>query len=149
MESIRQQDISLRMQSKQALSIFDLGVHPQEILERCQALYQDGIAISLQEFPAIDMNQGVNNKPLLELILEVAVLIENNRKQIAKQKQAQGIANAREKGIKLGRREKKIPENFVEIYEQVLTKKMTMKKATEILEVDYKTYRKWVRQYKE
>lgn len=147
MEAIRQNTILIK--NKEAISIFDLGINSEEMLQKWKELHTQDIQISLKEFPNVDFYQMIDDKPLMEIILEFAIITEQNKKLIAKQRQAEGIAKARENGIKLGRREKVIPENFVELYQQVIAKKITMKKATEILEVDYKTYKKWIKQYRE
>lgn len=147
MELIRQGKVSIK--NKQIISIFDLGNQASDMLTTWKKLKESNIQISIKEFPVIDFTQMIEDKQLIELILEFALQIEINKKLVAKQRQAKGIEEARKKGIKLGRKEKVIPENFVELYEQVLAKKITMKKATEILDVDYKTYRKWVKRYRE
>lgn len=148
METFRQQDTVLSMKSKQIISILDFGIQAKDMLEKWKLLQDNGIYVTLKEFPTIDFYQTIDDKPLMELILEFAMLTEQNKKLLAKQKQAEGIEKARKRGIKLGRREKEIPANFANIYERVITKKISIKKATEILNVDYKTYRKWIKQYK-
>lgn len=146
MEALRQDKAVVK--SKEVISIFELGMQASDMLRKWKELNSQDIQVSLKEFPTIDFYQRIEDKALMEIILEFAVVTEQNKKRIAKQRQAKGIEEARRKGIKLGRREKKIPENFVEIYEQVIAKKITLKKATAILSVDYKTYKKWVKQYK-
>lgn len=133
------------IENHKTISIFDLGNQASDMLKNWKELKESDIHVSLKEFPDIDFTQMIEDKQLMELILEFVLLIEINKKVLAKQKQAKGIEEARRKGIKLGRREKEIPENFEEICQRVVTKKMTLKKATEILKVDYKTYRKWER----
>lgn len=147
MEAIRQNTILIK--NKETISIFDLGINGEEMLQKWKELNTQDMQISLMEFPNVDFYQTIDDKPLMEIILEFAIVTEQNKKILAKQRQAEGIAKARENGIKLGRKEKVIPENFVELYQQVIAKKITMKKATEILEVDYKTYKKWIKQYRE
>lgn len=147
MEAMREDKTVVK--NKEIISIFNLGVTGEQILHKWKEWNTEGIQVSLKEFPAIDLYQTIDNKPLMEVILEFAILMETNKKQLAKQRQAEGIAKARENGIKLGRREKEIPVNFTNVYKGVIAKKISIKKATEMLDVDYKTYRKWVKQYKE
>lgn len=128
------------------ISIFDLGVHAKEMLDNWLSFKHQGIKISLQEFPSIDLYQLIDDKELMEFVLELFLLLEKKKKKLVKQRQAKGIEEARKKGIRIGRRPKKIPENFEEVYQKVKEREMTIKKATEILKVDYKTYRKWIKE---
>lgn len=151
MEAIRQQGkvIEVASFSNQTMSIFDLGMNAQDMLEKWKMLKKQGIRVTLKEYPTIDPYQIVNeDKELMEVIFEFIILTEKRKRMLAKERQAEGIAKARKNGIKLGRRAKVIPDNFVEVYERVIARRITMKKATEILDVDYKTFKKWIQQYK-
>lgn len=144
MEAMRQNKVTSK--NKKTISIFDLGVQASDMLRNWKELNRQDIQISLCEFPGINFYQIVDDTPLMELILEFVIITEQNKKLLAKKRQAEGIAKARRNGIKLGRRKKDMPKNFEEIHNQVISKKITLKKATEILAVDYKTYKKWVRE---
>lgn len=145
METIRQNKANI--ENNEMISIFDLGNQASDMLVKWKEIKEQ--VVLFKEFPDIDFHQTINDQSLMEIILELAVMIDENKKLLAKQRQTEGIAKAREKGIKLGRREKVIPENFIEIYEQVIAKKITLKTATEKLNVDYKTYRKWAKLHEE
>lgn len=145
METIRQDKAN--MENNEIISIFDLGNQASDMLVKWKEIKEQ--VVLFKEFPNIDFHQTINDQSLMEIILELAMMIDEKKKLIAKQRQTEGIAKAREKGIKLGRREKVRPENFIEIYEQVIAKKITLKTATEKLNVDYKTYRKWAKLHEE
>ena len=55
---------------------------------------------------------------------------ENERVNI-KQRQAEGIAAAKERGVKFGRPPKPLPDNFYGVYQQWKAKRLTLKQAAE------------------
>lgn len=150
METIRQETVlPVNVEGCKSISVFELGTTAKDMLKNWKIFRKEGTQVSLKEFPDIDFMQTIHGQELMDIVLHVAMLIEMNKKKLAKERQARGIAEAKRKGIKLGRREKEIPSNFTSIYKKVNTKQMTMKKATELLDVDYKTYKKWVKKYRE
>lgn len=144
MESIRH--TILHSDTTITISIFDLGKSAEEMLENWLLLKKKGIAVTLSQFPDIDFYVNVDGRELMEVILGFFILIEKQKKSIIKEKQAQGIAKARKRGIRLGRRPKEIPENFMELYQSVQNHEISLTKATHLLGVDYKTFKKWIGQ---
>jgi len=63
-----------------------------------------------------------------ELIVSVT---EQERKEIRRQRQAEGIATARAQGVRFGRAPKPLPDNFIQYYKAWQDKQMTAAEAAE------------------
>jgi DNA invertase Pin-like site-specific DNA recombinase len=81
----------------------------------------------------------------LQLLSYVA---ENERVNI-KQRQAEGIAAAKARGVKFGRPVKYRAEDYVEIYKKFKRKEISQKQAMEMMGVCRSTYYKIVDEVKE
>ena len=67
------------------------------------------------------------------------VLAENERTNI-RQRQAEGIAAAKAKGVKFGRPPKPLPHNFHEVHRAWRAKKMMLKQAAEACNMPVGTF---------
>lgn len=76
---------------------------------------------------------------VLELFLAVAKQEQRNSRR---QKQAEGIAAARARGVQFGRARKPLPDNFGECYEAWQSGRMTQKQAAEICGISRATFRR-------
>lgn len=134
----------------QLISLFDLGDNEQEMLKNWYLLKEQDIKIALKEYPAVDLYQVIDDDlEILEFVIKVLIMLDDRKKKLVKERQAEGIAKARKKGIKLGRRPKEIPHNFDYIFQKVQAKEIGIMKATELLCVDYKTFKKWFENYQQ
>lgn len=66
----------------------------------------------------------------------------------AKQRQKEGIALAKAKGVKFGREPKKIPTEFYLIYPLWESKQISAREAGRRLKVNHSTFLKWARDKK-
>lgn len=88
-------------------------------------------------------NGSLTEKEITQFAIESYLYIREIEKMANREKQALGIKRAREKGIKLGRRELTIPKEFDDIYIRWKEGNITTREATNKLKVDYKTFKKW------
>lgn len=129
------------------ISISDLGTSTAQMKESWLKLYSLGQPIFLSEFPHIDICQVIDEQAglsLMEFVLDVVAVLQEQQRAIAKEKQAIGIQLARDRGVRLGRKPLEIPFQFKELLPMLQQKKLTIKAATSILGVDYKTIKKWM-----
>lgn len=94
----------------------------------------------LQEISALDPS---HSKELLgsfvsELFLSVA---EEDRREHRRQQQAEGIAAARERGVKFGRSRKPLPENFEECHAAWRGGRMSLREAASACGMSHATFR--------
>lgn len=141
---------NMNITNVQMISIFDLGNTGMQMLDAWTELKKQEYKIAFKEFPTLDLYQIIdkeNNMEVMEFIIEFILKIEKRNRELAKERQARGIAEARKKGIQLGRRPIQIPDIFAKVYHQVEEKEITITQAVKILNIDYKTYKKWVNQW--
>ncbi len=103
------------------LSIDRLGRNYEEIQNQWRILIKEiGVDICVIDMPLLDTRNG---KDLLgtfiaDLVLQILSFVAQSERENIKKRQAQGIAAAKAKGIKFGRPEKNVPEDFPDIVSQ-------------------------------
>ena len=107
--------------------------------------------IQVIDFPLLDTRTEDKNligKFISDIVLQVLSFVAQNERENIKQRQAEGIRIAREKGIKLGRPQYKLPNNFEEVARKYHNKEITNVKAAEFLKMNRCTFLKYAKQYK-
>lgn len=102
-------------------SIDRLGRNYSEILDQWRILTKDiGIDIVVIDMPLLDTRRGKDlmGTFLSDIVLQILSFVSENERSNIKQRQAEGIAAAKAKGIRFGRPPKPIPDNFDDIYQQ-------------------------------
>lgn len=100
-------------------SIDRLGRNYEEIQKQWRIITKDKrVDIQVIDMPLLDTRRG---KDLLgtfisDLVLQLLSFVAENERTTIKQRQAEGIAVAKAKGIRFGRPPKPLPENFYEVY---------------------------------
>ena len=113
-------------------SIDRLGRDYEEILEQWRILTKEkGVEIAVLDMPLLDTRRG---KDLLgtfiaDLVLQLLSFISENERKNIKERQREGIEAAKLKGVRFGRPEKPVPEDFEEIYNKWLAKEMSAEEA--------------------
>lgn len=109
-------------------SIDRLGRNYEEIIEQWRILTKEKkIDIVVLDMPLLDTRQG---KDLLgtfisDIVLQLLSFVAENERLNIKQRQAEGIAIAKAKGVRFGRPPKPLPENFQEIFNKWKDKKLS------------------------
>ena len=113
-------------------SIDRLGRNYNEILEQWQFLTKEKkVDIVVLDMPILDTRRG---KDLLgtfisDIVLQLLSFVAENERINIKQRQAEGIRAAKEKGIKFGRPAAPLPDNFFEVCDLWREKKITCTEA--------------------
>ncbi len=100
------------------LSIDRLGRNYNEILEQWRILTKEiGIDICVIDMPLLDTRNGKDlmGTFIADLVLQILSFVAENERDNIKKRQAQGIAAAKAKGVKFGRPEITIPDDFGDI----------------------------------
>lgn len=79
------------------------------------------------------------------LVLQLLSYVAQIERDFIHQRQAEGIAAAKAKGIRFGRPIKNKPDNYDEVFQQWRQGKISAREAGRRLHVDYKTFQKWTR----
>ena len=113
-------------------SIDRLGRNYDEILQQWRYLTKDkGIDIVVLDMPLLDTRRGKDlmGTFLSDIVLQVLSFVAENERTNIRQRQAEGIAAAKKRGVKFGRPPSPLPENFYEIHKAWREKKLTLNEA--------------------
>ncbi len=113
-------------------SIDRLGRNYGEILEQWRILTKEkGIDIVVMDMPLLDTRRGKDlmGTFLSDIVLQVLSFVAENERTNIRQRQAEGIAAAKARGVKFGRPPKPLPNNFYQIHKDWRNKKLTLKEA--------------------
>jgi len=113
-------------------SIDRLGRNYNEILQQWQYLTKEKrIDIVVLDMPLLDTRRGKDlmGTFLSDIVLQVLSFVAENERTNIRQRQAEGIAAAKARGVKFGRPPIPLPENFHDIHKAWRKKKLTLKEA--------------------
>lgn len=102
-------------------SIDRLGRNYEEILAQWRILTKDkGIDIMVLDMPLLDTRRGKDlmGTFLSDIVLQVLSFVAENERVNIRQRQAEGIAAAKAKGVRFGRAPKPLPPNFHTVYQR-------------------------------
>jgi DNA invertase Pin-like site-specific DNA recombinase len=125
-------------------SIDRLGRNYDEILEQWRVLTKDkGIDIVVIDMPLLDTRRGKDlmGTFLSDIVLQVLSFVAENERTNIRQRQAEGIAAAKARGVRFGRPPAPLPENFHTVYQQWKNGKITGLTAAKLLEMPMSTFR--------
>lgn len=100
-------------------SIDRLGRNYEEILLQWRALTKEkGVDIVLLDMPLLDTRRGKDlmGAFLSDIVLQVLSFVAENERENIRQRQAEGIAAAKEQGVRFGKPPRPLPENFPDAY---------------------------------
>lgn len=133
-------------------SIDRLGRNYQMILEEWAKITKIiGADIKVIDMPLLDTRiEGKNlvGKFKSDIVLQVLSLVAENERNNIKQRQAEGIRIAKEKGVKFGRPKINLPSNTSEIIHKYINKELTNIEASKIIGVSRGTFFRLVKDYK-
>lgn len=113
-------------------SIDRLGRNYEEVQNQWRVLTKEKeVDICVIDMPLLDTRQG---KDLLgtfiaDLVLQILSFVAQNKREYIRKRQAEGIAAAKAKGVKFGRKPLPLPDNFHEVHRAWRSKKLTLKQA--------------------
>ncbi len=133
-------------------SLDRLGRNKEGIMETWRWLMTNKIEVVVLDMPILDTRKYKELKGVGELITDLVLqilawLAEEERINI-KQRQREGIDAAKKMNVKFGRRKIEVNENFEAVYEEWVNKKITAKRAMELLELKPNTFYRRVAEFK-
>ena len=109
-------------------SIDRLGRNYAEILEQWRILTKDkGMDIVVLDMPLLDTRRGKDlmGTFLSDVVLQILSFVAENERASIRQRQAEGIAAAKARGVKFGRPSSRLPDNFHDVYQRWKNGKIT------------------------
>lgn len=125
-------------------SIDRLGRNYSEILEQWRILTKSRkIDIVVIDMPLLDTRRGKDlmGTFLSDIVLQVLSFVAENERTNIKQRQAEGIAAAKARGVKFGRPATPLPNNFVQVYTVWKNGKITGTAAAKLCNMPLSTFR--------
>lgn len=124
-------------------SIDRLGRNYEEILEQWRILTRERqVDIVVLDMPLLDTRRGKDlmGTFLSDIVLQVLSFVAENERTSIRQRQAEGIAAAKARGVKFGRPQKPLPENFHQIHKAWRCKKITLQQAASACNMPVTTF---------
>ena len=126
------------------ISIDRLGRNYDEILEQWRLLTKEKyIDIEVIDMPLLNTNyekEGLTRVFIADFVLQILAYVAETERSFIKQRQAEGIAAAKSRGVKFGVRRKELPDNFEKYYKLWESRNITVREAANALNISYSTF---------
>ena len=133
-------------------SIDRLGRNYDEILEQWRLITRDKKAhMVVLDMPLLDTRNSSHNLTgtfIADLVLQILSYVAQTERENIKKRQAEGIAAAKQRGVRFGRQKKTLPDEFPDILELWKDGKLSAREAARRLSVSHPTFLKWAGVYR-
>lgn len=127
-------------------SIDRLGRNYDEIIEQWRFMTkQKGICIIVLDMPMLNtqQNRDLAGTLISDIVLQLLSYVAQTEREFLKQRQAEGIAAAKARGVRFGPSPKQKPEQFPLIYCKWKEGALSAREAARELQISHKTFLKW------
>lgn len=134
------------------LSIDRLGRNYKEIQEQWRILTKEiCVDICVLDMPLLDTRNGKDlmGTFIADIVLQILSFVAQSERENIRKRQAEGIAAAKAKGMKFGRPEKAVPNDFGEIIESWEHKKISFAEALKRCDMSEATFYRRLREYRQ
>ena len=124
-------------------SIDRLGRNYAEILEQWRILTKSkGIDIVVLDMPLLDTRRGKDlmGTFLSDIVLQVLSFVAQNERENIRQRQAEGIAAAKARGVRFGRPEKELPDNFEALVQAWEREQLPLSDVLDLCQISQSTF---------
>lgn len=124
-------------------SIDRLGRNYQEIQEQWRIISKEKKSdIVVIDMPLLDTRRGKDllGTFLSDIVLQVLSFVAENERYNIKQRQAEGIAAAKARGVRFGRPPIPLPNNFYEVHRRWRRKEITVSQAAKLCGMSKSTF---------
>lgn len=129
-------------------SIDRLGRSYEELLEQWRIITKEkNAAIVVLDTPLLDTRRknDLIGTLIADLVLQIMSAFAQIERDLTKQRQAEGIAAVKARGVKFGRPSKVKPQEYPQVYAQWKENKISAREAARILGVHHSTFLNWAR----
>ena len=130
-------------------SIDRLGRNYDEILEQWRIITKVKQAdIFVIDFPLLDTrskDRDLTGTFIADLVLQILSYVAQTEREFIRQRQAEGIASAKARGVKFGREKTKLPDGFETAKEKYISGELPLRKAAELCDMNYGTFYNYVK----
>ena len=128
-------------------SIDRLGRNYDEILEQWRFITKEKQTIIIVlDMPLLDtsQNRDLTGTLIADIVLQLLSYVAQTEREFIRKRQAEGIAAAKQRGVKFGRRPMERPTAFPEIKEMWENGIISAREAGRRLGITHKTFLQWV-----
>lgn len=128
-------------------SIDRLGRNYEEILEQWRLITREkGANIIVIDMPLLDsrVNRDLTGTLISDIVLQLLSYVAQTEREFIRQRQAEGIAAAKARGVKFGRERIPIPDEFPTVCLLWRENRISARKAARLLGVSPRTFARWV-----
>ena len=128
-------------------SIDRLGRNYDEILVQWRTITkQKKAAIVVLDMPLLDtrQNRDLTGTLIADIVLQLLSYVAQTEREFIKQRQKEGIAAAKARGVKFGRAQLERPAEFDQLQSLWLQGEVSAREAGRQLNVTHKTFLRWV-----
>ncbi len=128
-------------------SIDRLGRNYEEILEQWRIITKEKQAyIVVLDMPLLDtkQNRDLTGTLIADIVLQLLSYVAQTEREFIRQRQAEGIAAAKERGVQFGRRPMERPEKYEMIKAKWEKKEISAREAGKQLGITHGTFLRWV-----
>ena len=130
-------------------SIDRLGRNYAAVVEEWRCLTQEkGIAIVVLDLPILDTRRScdLTGRLIADIVLALLSYVAQTEREFCRQRQCQGIAAAKARGVKFGRPPKARPQAYETLREAWARGEVSAREAARKLGVTHRTFLRWVRE---
>ena len=131
-------------------SIDRLGRNYDEIIEQWRVITKQIDAdIVVIDMPLLDTRVGkdLTGKFVADLVLQILSYVAQTERETIRQRQAEGIAAAKARGVKFGRPRIPLPSDFHVVSELYRRQMITSRESARMLSVSQDTFLRWNKTY--
>ena len=133
------------------LSIDRLGRNYEETQKQwCVLTKEIGIDICVLDMPVLDTRNGKDlmGTFIADLVLQILSFVAQSERENIRKRQAEGIAVAKAKGVKFGRPEKSVPDDFGKVIKAWEQKKLTLAEVLKQCNMSEATFYRRLREHR-
>lgn len=131
-------------------SIDRLGRNYTEILEEWRKLTKEKrAAVVVLDMPLLDTRnskEGITSVFIADLVLQLLSYVAQVERENIRQRQAEGIAAAKARGVRFGRPKLNRPSSYCKTKESYLSGTITRKEAATRLRISIATFDRWLKE---
>ena len=130
-------------------SIDRLGRNYEEILEQWRVITKEKrAAIVVLDMPLLDtrQNRDLTGTLIADIVLQLLSYVAQTEREFIRQRQAEGIAAAKARGVQFGRRPMQRPENFQVLRQKWEYGEISARQAAAQLKITHRTFLLWARE---
>ena len=123
-----------------------LGRNYTEILEQWRIITKDKqAAIVVLDMSLLDTRRSrdLTGTLIADIVLQLLSYVAQTERELIRQRQAEGIAAAKERGVRFGRPQSSLPTGFPAVLQRWRGGELSARQAAEHLNITHKTFLRW------